>query len=140
MVLSRPSHEGDQQAVVVVGADPIAAVTARRLPGKVQFLGLSEGLVRRVADDVDTAAVLRDPQRLTGVDDAVDTAVVATPDDGLNLLYTQCLRVEHGVSDVVVRLNDPDNRDALANLPVESICTATSVAETLGETYARVVA
>lgn len=129
----------DDRKTVVVGSDAVSVLTARRLPGPVQFLSPCEQTVRRVDADVEQASVIEDPQRLSGVDDSVETAVVATPQDGRNLLYAQSLSVGHGVSDVVVRLTDPDYREAFSTVDADLVCTATNVSESLVERYARLV-
>lgn len=136
-MILRGEPETDNRTTVVVGADHAAVLAAGQLPGEVQFLGLSEKVVRHVESEVDHATILSDPACIDGVVDGVDAAVVATPSDSRNFLYAQRLRVDTGVSDVVVRVTDPDNRAVFADLAVEPVCTATHASDSLVEAYER---
>jgi hypothetical protein len=130
--------DGDGKTLVV-GSDPAGALMVESLSGPVQFLGLSEGLIRRVRSDVEETAVLPDPQSLTGVADDITAAIVATPVDSLNLLYARRLRADHELSAVVVRVTDPRYRDVVDDTGFDTVCTAPAVSESILETYTRVV-
>jgi Trk K+ transport system NAD-binding subunit len=63
-----------------------------------------------------------DGRDLRALDLDVDAALVAADRDPTNMLVTQQLRTSLGVSNVVVRVNDPTREDAFAALGVETIC------------------
>lgn len=124
-------ERGDQRQILIVGDDPVGPAIARHLSEDVLFWGFDDRRARRVADDVRDVGVL-DEGGTWSPSEAVDVAVVATATDSTNLLATQRLRLESD-ADIIVRLNDPTNRDAYAPLEVETVCVATNVGEQIAE-------
>lgn len=49
-------------------------------------------------------------------------AIVASEDDGTNLLVAQLLRTRFDVETVVIRVNDRDKLDSVDELDVETVC------------------
>jgi hypothetical protein len=125
------TERGDQRQILIVGDDPVGPAIARYLSEDVLFRGFDDRRARRVADDVRDVGVL-DEGGTWSPSEAVDVAVVATATDSTNLLATQRLRLESD-ADIIVRLNDPTNRDAYAPLGVETVCVATNVGEQIAE-------
>jgi hypothetical protein len=125
------TERGDQRQILIVGDDPVGPAIARYLSEDVLFRGFDDRRARRVADDVRDVGVL-DEGGTWSPSEAVDVAVVATATDSTNLLATQRLRLESD-ADIIVRLNDPTNRDAYAPLEVETVCVATNVGEQIAE-------
>lgn len=134
-MIGRAVDTGGSDRVLVVGSDPAAAVVARRMPDPTEFAGLDRTLTERVADDVAGVTHVDRPGEAVPPDTDIGTVVVATPDDGANLLVAQ-RAVLSGVEDVVVRLNDPARRPAFAALPARVVCTTAPAAEALLATCA----
>lgn len=109
-------HLGDDADVILLDPDPCVVARAERA-----------GLTAHEAD-IDSTSDLREH----GVR-AADITVVASDDDGTNLLAAQLLRVAFGVERVIVRVNDPQNRDSFEELDIETVCATTVLADRLGE-------
>jgi len=133
------TNRSDRPRVLVVGRDPVAVAVARTVPDPVQFVGLDETTVGHVSGSVAETRVVEEPGNVS-LPEGTEAAILAAPSDSANLLSAQRLRVASGDIDVVVRLNDPRNRAAFADLDVRTVCAATNVGESLGQAYARTVA
>lgn len=127
-----------EHRVLVVGNDPVAAAIAQSVTDTVQFVGATESVVDRAAAHVSDAVHVDDPVAFSP-SEPVDTAIIATAADRTNLLATQRLRLNGDPGEVVVRLNDPTNRSAFAELNVETVCAATTVGEAFKEVCMRAV-
>ncbi|MFC7026528.1 potassium transporter [Halomicroarcula sp. GCM10025324] len=100
--------------------------------------------VRLVTDHAGVAGQVPDGVRVTVGDlTAVDTlqgatdaaaAVVALRSDRRALLVTQLLRTQFDIDSVVVLLNDPQRRDAIADLASAVVCGSTCLATELQRT------
>lgn len=77
---------------------------------------------------------LTDPRALADVGPDAETAIAAADDDGVNLLLAQLLRTRYDVDRVVLRMNDPRNRDAFADLDVEAVCASSVFAAAFART------
>ncbi len=137
--MSLKERHDDSQRILVIGDDAASALIARELDADVQFVGLEEQVVRRVEGDVSRTLYLEDKTELE-LADAPDAAIVATSVDSLNLLYAQRLSVTWGLSDIVARVNDPQYHETFTSLGFDTVCAATTVSESLTESYTRLMA
>lgn len=117
----------DSTAVLVIGTSRDAQALARHLSAEheVHFASDRAALVDGAkADGMEASALKLDGgSELGALDLAVDAAIVATSRDRTNLLVVQHLRARSDVSQIVVRVNDPDREDAFGGLGVETICS-----------------
>lgn len=123
---------------IVIGGDYVGPALADRLreAGPVVFLADCPETVERVRDSGvdghlvdptnrrDLETVLRDP---------ATTAVVSTNSDSVNLLIAQHLRTTFDVDRIVVRVNDPRNREAFADREFETVSVSDALADSLRE-------
>lgn len=133
-----PANERTAQdrSVLVVGSDAVGVRVAEALPVEPTFVGLDERTVERVGNAATESAVV-DSERFDVPAEDYGTALVTTPEDSLNLLYAQRLRVDNGVSNVVVRVSDPQYHDAFAALGADIVCATSAVSDVLCDTHAR---
>lgn len=140
--LSRVKRNGRESTaqIAVLGGGHVGAALARHLDDEattIVFLDPDPAAVERAgnagvtAHEADTTSV-RDLDRHDV--DGTDLAVVASDDDGSNLLAAQLLRVQFDVEHVVVRVNDPRNVDSFADC-VETVCATSAVADALGTRF-----
>lgn len=125
--------------ITILGGGHVGVTLAERLHdfGDVVVLDPDSGVVERAESAGVTAheADVTSAQDLDRRDvDATDLAIVASDDDGSNLLTAQLLRVRFDVGHVVVLVNDPRNVDSFADR-VETVCTTTAVADALGDRF-----
>jgi trk system potassium uptake protein TrkA len=110
----------------ILGGTHLGVAVARQL----HAVGHDVTLVAADADADDFRTLQGDPRNLTVLTDAgvagASVVVVATPDDGQNLLVAQLVKTCFGVADVFVVVHAPDRSDLVAAAGHEPIC-ATSV-------------
>lgn len=121
-VSERTDRDGNDPDVLVIGGQSACGVA-------VELAGDYE--VTLVTDDESVARTARTREiearrvELTDGSDlrrnaaGAEMAVVAAELDRVSLLVAQLLRVTCGVEEVVVRINDPENRDVFDDLDVE---------------------
>jgi Trk K+ transport system NAD-binding subunit len=119
--------------ILVVGNDRVGVNVARRLSGDVTFFGLNKSVARRVTGDVSNVETLTDVNTFS-TPPPVDTAVVATGRDSANLLAATRLR-QASETDILARVNDPDNEQVFTDLGIVTVCTTTELGETLANRY-----
>ena len=118
---------------LIVGGDHVGGQLAVRLADvdAVQYLdddpvdATEAGVVGRDVDITDRRQLER-----VGLDD-VETVVVASERDSVNLLVSQLIRTSFDVDRVIVRINDPRNRDLFEATGVETVCVADALARAL---------
>jgi len=121
------THVGSALAADFDGAAGVTLVTDRDAVATAAPDG-----VRTIVGDVTTRDVL------SAVDaDETTIALLALESDRQTLLVRQLLRTRFGVEDVVVLLNDPGRRAALADATTTVICGSTCLAAALGEAVER---
>jgi trk system potassium uptake protein TrkA len=132
--IRRPTEEttGDDTVdYCVLGGGPVGAAIARRLHSD----GHVVTAVGETHDAADHAVVRGDPadvRRLEAADIGDgSTVVAATPRDHRNLLVAQLVRAHFDVSDVVVRVNDPDRHGLVANAGHDPFCATTVLSTAL---------
>jgi len=117
---------GSPDSVLVVGSSHDVRTLAARLDEEfaVSFVSDREDVVEGATENGLDArfAAFDDGQDLRALDLDVDAALVAADRDRTNLLLTQQLRTALGVSNLVVRVNDPSREEMFAALDVETIC------------------
>lgn len=125
--------------ILILGGGHVGVTLAQRLDefGEVVVFDSDPLVVERA----ERAGVIAHEADVTSARDldrhdigATDLAVVASDDDGSNLLTAQLLRVRFDVEHIVVRVNDPRNVDSFAD-HVETVCTASAVADALGDRF-----
>lgn len=131
LTLSRVGLRGNgatvHQSALVVGGGHVGRSLAAALRDdyRVTFASRRPEVVERAErDGLDTHLLDGvDPRSLAraGADDAA-MAVVATDDDGANLLAAQLLCTRFDVDDVVVRVNDAGKRDSFDGLAATTVC------------------
>jgi len=120
----------------VVGNDAIAVDLAERLAGHATAVLVSpdedvvadadrRGLDARLADVTDPRAL-----EAAGTGDA-SVIVAAFRRDERNILLAQIARTWFDTGTVVVRLDDPDLKDAFDDIGVETVCVTSVVADEL---------
>lgn len=123
----------------VLGSGPVAETIARHLHAD----GHTVTVVGDAADAADHRIVRGDPtdlQRLEAADIAPDsTVIVATPRDERNLLLAQLVRTHFDVTDVVVRVNDPDRHDPVVAAGHDPFCVTTVLSTALVDELTRPV-
>jgi trk system potassium uptake protein TrkA len=118
--------DGSDTDCYVLGGGALGIAIARRLceaDRAVTLVGADTDIddIRSLQGNPSTVDVLRD----AGVTGAA-TVVVATPNDGRNLLVAQLVKTRFDVADVFVVVHAPDRSDLVAAAGHEPIC-ATSV-------------
>jgi trk system potassium uptake protein TrkA len=122
---------GPEARCYVLGGSHLGVAVARRL----HAAGHDVTLVDADADaDVDDPPTLRgDPRDVTVLSDAgvteTSTVIVATPDDGWNLLVAQLLRTRFGISEAFVVVHTPERSELVAEAGHEPICATTVLAD-----------
>lgn len=116
-----------RQRALVVGGGHVGRTVASHLSDEydVTFLSRNRQAVERTERDGTAARHVEEIAANTlGEADAEDAslAVVASPDDGVNLLVAQLLRTRFEVENVVVRVADPEKLDSFDDLDVETVC------------------
>lgn len=121
---------------VLIGGGIVGETLAGQLAdGSVDVVFLSEddrAVERAAAAGVDALAVSpSDPTTLDqeGIAD-VETVIVASREDGRNLLVTQLLR-RRTAERVIALVNDPNNIEAFAAAGVEPVCATSTLAAAL---------
>lgn len=132
-----PSGSAGGGESFVLGGGHVGTSTARRL----QAAGHDVSLIDPAADPDDVPGVLGDPADVrvleeAGVPDAL-TVVVATPDDGRNLLIAQLVRARFDVTRILVLVNAPDRYEVVADVGHVPVCVTTAVADTLVDSVER---
>jgi len=128
---AEPSARGPETDCYVLGGGHLGVAVARRL----HAAGHAVTLVATDADaDADDFRTLRgDPWAVDVLCDAgvtaTSTVVVATPDDGRNLLVAQLVRTRFDVDDVFVVVHTPERFDLVAEAGHEPICATTILAD-----------
>jgi len=112
---------------IIVGGGRVGRALATRLENRSEFVVLVEidadelesaredGFTVVVGDGTET-----DVLQEAGIEDA-KRLIAATSDDDVNLLVCQLATTKFGVGDVYARVNQSDNVDAYASLPVTAI-------------------
>ncbi|WP_161973141.1 NAD-binding protein [Halostella litorea] len=120
----------------VVGNDAVAVDLAERLAGQTTAVLVSpdadvvadadrRGLDARLAD-------VTDPRALEDAGaSAADVLVAGFRRDERNILLAQIAKTGFDTGTVVVRLDDPDLRDAFDDIGVETVCVTSVVADEL---------
>ncbi len=76
------------------------------------------------ADGLDAhEAPLDDGSAIAALGLKADAAIVAATSDRVNLFVAQHLRTRGDISQIVVRVNDPDREDVFDGLGAETICS-----------------
>lgn len=131
---TRPAPPGTPMIrTLIVGGDHVGGQLAVLLADvdAVQYLDddpvdvTEAGVVGREVDITDRRQLER-----VGLDDA-ETVVVASESDSVNLLVSQLIRTSFDVDRVIVRINDPRNRDLFEATGVETVCVADALARAL---------
>jgi trk system potassium uptake protein TrkA len=131
--ITRPRTEttgGDPEPhCYVLGGSHLGLAIARRL----HAAGHDVTLVAADADADDLPTLQGDPRDVTILTDAgvtgTATVIVATPDDGRNLLVAQLLRTRFGVADTFVVVHTPERFDLVVDAGHEPICATTALAD-----------
>jgi len=122
------SADGTKTDYYVLGGGHLGAAVARQLSvasHPVTFVGgVDVADVPSIRGDPSSVAVLRD----AGIT-ATSTVVVATPDDGRNLLVAQLVRTRFDVADIFVVVHAPDRTGLVAQAGHEPICATTVLAD-----------
>lgn len=122
--------------VVVGGEGAVGETLAGQLTGgsaAVVFLDEDDRAVERAAK-AGVDARVADPSEAATLDrediEEVDTAIVASRDDGHNLLVAQHLRLRRAER-VIALVNDPANVEAFAEAGIKPVCASTALASAL---------
>lgn len=120
------------RAVLVIGSSQESRALARHLSAEydVRFVSDRSALVDGAkAEGIDARELQLDAgSELGTLDVSADAAIVATPRDRTNLFVVQHLRSRDDISQIVVRVNDPDREDVFAGLDVDTICSTSVLA------------
>jgi trk system potassium uptake protein TrkA len=121
--------DGPETEYYVLGGDHLGVAVARRLSAAGHAVTLVDDPpgaadVPSHAGDPSAVDVLRD----AGVS-ATSTVVVATPNDGRNLLVAQLVRTRFDVARVFVVVHAPERTDLVASAGHEPICATTVLAD-----------
>lgn len=124
----------DEDTVIIGGDGAVGETLAGRLAGvSVVFFDEDEHAVERAAEAGADARVA-DPSEAATLDregiEEVDIAIVASHEDGRNLLVAQLLRLRRAER-VIALVNDPANLDAFAEAGIEPVCASTALAGAL---------
>lgn len=125
--------------ILILGGGHVGAALARRLDDFGEAVVLDPDPI--VVERAERSGVTAHEADVTSVRDldrhdigATDLAVVASDDDGRNLLVAQLLRVHFDVEHVVARVNDPRNVDSFGDR-VETVCATSAVVDALGDRF-----
>lgn len=128
-----PEQRGRQQGddsgtgILVIGDDAVGVSVVRQLgrPEDTIFVGMDDRLVDRTADHMERGEIGRLADLFDGdIGITPRAAIVATSQDSRNLLLSQRLRLAFDLEAIAVRVDDPQNIDAFADLPVDLVdCT-----------------
>ena len=125
---------------LIVGGDHVGGRLAARLAhvDVVGFLDDEFPVSETEAEVVGREVDITDRRQLeqVGLDD-VETVVVASERDSVNLLVSQLLRTTFDVDRVVVRINDPQNRAPFEETGVETVCVADALSRALEDAVVR---
>lgn len=113
---------GGTPTVVLIGGEVVKGLADRlHVDHEVLLLSDDERIVRAARErGVDAQCLdLADGGELERHASDADVAIVGAERDRRNLLAAQLLRVVCGIERVVVRLNDPANRDAFRDVDAE---------------------
>lgn len=113
--------------VLVVGGGHAGRTVASHLSDEYQvtFVSRNQQAVEAIARDGVTAHHVEeiDGSTLNRVDaEDAALAVVASTEDGVNLLVAQLLRARFGVENVIIQVNDREKLDSFTDLDVEVVC------------------
>jgi Trk K+ transport system NAD-binding subunit len=133
------SHEdatGEDQIgnILIVGDDSASSVICRTLTqcGTIFSFVSDPHIANRIdehAQKVNTTS--HPPEFIDEIEIIPDVAIVATSQDGQNLLTVQHLLLEFDVDEIIVRVNDPQKIDIYADLPVSIVDASDIVASAL---------
>lgn len=126
-------REAGEPEYYVLGGGSVGQSMAERL----RALGHSVTVVDEDHVVGDLPGKQGDPEDLrvlqaAGVSDT-STVVVATDQDGRNLLIAQLVRAHFDVPEVLVLVNDPDRHGLVARAGHEPVCATTALADALVE-------
>jgi len=129
------TSETDGEAThYVLGGGAVGAAVVRRLRNDDRRVEL----IDESYDDPELPGHRGDPADARVLEDAgvkeASTVVAATGSDARNLLIAQLVRCRFGVSDIVVRVNEPDRHDPLVAAGHEPVCATTALSEALVDT------
>jgi Trk K+ transport system NAD-binding subunit len=131
------SDAGETPDYCVLGGGRVGEAITRRLHAD----GHPVTAVGETCDATGYATVRGDPalvRHLEAADiDDGSTVVVATPRDERNLLLAQLVRTHFDAARVVVRVNDPDRRDLVAEVGHEPFCVASALSEAIVDDLTR---
>jgi len=123
------SADGTDTDYYVLGGSHLGIEVARRLSAA----GHTVSVVGIDADVADVPSLEGDPTLVDVLSDAgvteTSTVVVATPDDGRNLLVAQLVRTRFDVANVFVVVHTPDRSGLVADAGHEPICATTVLAD-----------
>jgi Trk K+ transport system NAD-binding subunit len=123
------SAEGVDTDYYVLGDSHLGTEIASRLDA----LGHAVSVVRLDPDVDDAPSLEGDPPLADVLFDAgvteTSTVVVATPDDGRNLLVAQLVRTRFDVTSVFIVVHTPERSDLVADAGHEPICATTLLAD-----------
>ncbi|AXG05173.1 potassium transporter TrkA [Haloplanus rubicundus] len=126
---AEPTAGGPETRCYVLGGSHLGIAVARRL----HAVGHDVTLVDADAHVDDLPTLRGDPRDVTVLADAgvteTATVVVATPDDGRNLLVAQLLRTRFGIPEAFVVVHSPERFDLVAAAGHEPICATTVLAD-----------
>jgi trk system potassium uptake protein TrkA len=122
------SANGAETDYYVLGGGHLGVAVAQQLGATghpVTFVG--------GVDVADVPSLHGDPSSVEVLSDAgmtaTSTVVVATPDDGRNLLVAQLVGTYFDVADIFVVVHTPDRADLVADAGHEPICATTVLAD-----------
>ena len=124
-------------STIVIGGDHVGAALATQLreTGPIIFLDNSPQVVDRTSESgVD--GYVGDPTSRRDLETTIDeptTAIVSTDIDSVNFLVAQHLRTAFDVDRIVIRVNDPHNRDAFEERGFTTVSTADALAAAIEE-------
>lgn len=127
--------EQDQiENILLVGDDSVSSIICRRLAqsGTIFSFVCDPHIASRI--DEHTQKVIKinhPPEFIDEIDIIPDVAIIATSQDGQNLLAVQHLLLEFDVDEIIVRVNDPQKIDIYADLPVSVVDASDLVASAL---------
>lgn len=121
---------------IIIGGEPIGGVLAREFDqgDEILLLNPDQSIVERARNrglSARTVPFDRSAALARAIPEQVETAIVATHEDGRNLLIAQHARV-HGKPDRVIALvNDPRNVGAFDDARVTPVCACSTLAAVL---------
>lgn len=135
MTADRQSRvEERNDPVLVLSGDAVGPALSAKLDRPVVALCTEPGLASRsqTADRILTPA---DPQQPPREALEVSAAILAHPKASLNLLYATRL-VGEGVTNLIVRVDDPDQRAVFETLPVRTVSPTDNYVDRLQRSFA----